>query len=386
MKTAVTVFSNGDIKKTSESVFNALADIKTDYAEILSFEDDLLFSRRLEEFIDTVDNLIIFAPKELKFDIRAIIAEKLNCSLVESETAISLIAESGDLGLNENFSLIPESATLIPNHNGAFQGFMFEDDQITVVLLPSEEKEYKPMCEEFLTPYFNQKYKKERVRVLKYFGEEEKVLNANEIIKRQFEYDFSVRENCKDCKITLTFSDKEDEENVIKAFYANLDNIYSAEDLSLSETLLKLLDLSGKKVSTAESFTGGRVVSEMIKISGASKYVHEGIVSYSNLSKMERLNVKRETLDTVGAVSAQVAYQMAIGLLHGETDLAITTTGIAGPKSDDTKKPVGLCYIGIGTKDAVHTYKYNFTGNRERITETAKNTALFLAIKKLKNI
>ena len=78
---------------------------------------------------------------------------------------------------------------------------------------------------------------------------------------------------------------------------------------------------------------------------------------------------------------------MAVGLLKtGKCDLAISTTGIAGPKSDNTAKPVGLCYIGIGMKDGVHTYKYNLSGNREEITETAKNTALFLAIKKLKNL
>ena len=77
---------------------------------------------------------------------------------------------------------------------------------------------------------------------------------------------------------------------------------------------------------------------------------------------------------------------MAAGLLMGgKTDIAIATTGIAGPKSDDTNKPVGLCYIAVGTKNGVHTYRYVFPGNREEITETAKNTALFLAIKLLKN-
>ena len=88
-----------------------------------------------------------------------------------------------------------------------------------------------------------------------------------------------------------------------------------------------------------------------------------------------------------GAVSAVVAYQMAVGLLKsGKCDIAIATTGIAGPKSDDTDKPVGLCYIAVGMKDGVHTYRYNLNGDREEITETAKNTALFLAIKKLKSI
>jgi nicotinamide-nucleotide amidase len=87
-----------------------------------------------------------------------------------------------------------------------------------------------------------------------------------------------------------------------------------------------------------------------------------------------------------GAVSAVVAYQMAVGLLKDGADIAISTTGIAGPKSDDTAKPVGLTYIAVGMKDGVHTYRYKFDGTREEITERAKNTALFLAIKKLKSL
>jgi nicotinamide-nucleotide amidase len=67
-------------------------------------------------------------------------------------------------------------------------------------------------------------------------------------------------------------------------------------------------------------------------------------------------------------------------------DLAIATTGIAGPNSDNTSKPVGLCYIAIGMKDGIHTYKYNFKGSREEVTNLATNTATYLAIKKIKKL
>lgn len=129
------------------------------------------------------------------------------------------------------------------------------------------------------------------------------------------------------------------------------------------------------------------MVSAVISTSGASAFLREGIVAYSNESKIERLNVKEEDLRSFGAVSSKVAYQMAAGLLmKGGCDAAISTTGIAGPNSDNTNKPVGLNYIGIGTKEGVHVYKYELKGTREEITETAKNTALFLAIKLLKNL
>ena len=78
---------------------------------------------------------------------------------------------------------------------------------------------------------------------------------------------------------------------------------------------------------------------------------------------------------------------MSAGLLKsGSTDIAISTTGFAGPKTDDKNDQTGLCFIAVGMLDGIHTYKFNFTGNRKEITETAKNTALFLAIKKLKSI
>ena len=117
----------------------------------------------------------------------------------------------------------------------------------------------------------------------------------------------------------------------------------------------------------------------------ASECFYEGIVAYSNLSKENRLGVSRETLCNHGAVSAECCSEMVRGLLLTEKcDIAISTTGIAGPKFDNTKKPVGLCYIGVGIPNVIDVYKYNFNGNREEITETAVRAALFNAIKRLK--
>ena len=123
----------------------------------------------------------------------------------------------------------------------------------------------------------------------------------------------------------------------------------------------------------------------MVEIPGISEVYFEGLNTYSNKSKIERLGVKEETLEKYGAVSAQTAYEMAYGLLEtGNCNISIATTGIAGPKSDGTKKPVGLLYIAVGTEEHVSVYEYNLKGTRLSITETAINIALFLAFKKLK--
>lgn len=175
-------------------------------------------------------------------------------------------------------------------------------------------------------------------------------------------------------------------DNISRTIARDLDKyIYSNDDISLGQTLGQLCKLRGKKISTAESFTGGRVASEIIKNSGASSYFIEGISSYSNLSKEYRLGVDRNVLYNYGAVSAECCTQMVEGLLADDKcDVAIATTGIAGPKSDNTNKPVGLCYIGVGMVDRIDVYKYNFNGDRETITQTAVNAALFNAVRRLK--
>ncbi|MGN0805964.1 MAG: CinA family protein, partial [Candidatus Coproplasma sp.] len=91
------------------------------------------------------------------------------------------------------------------------------------------------------------------------------------------------------------------------------------------------------------------------------------------------------TLKQHGAVSAETAYAMAAGLIKtGNCQLAVSTTGIAGPKSDNTLKPVGLAYIGIGLGEDIAVYKFNFKGDRDTISRTAINQALFLAYKRIK--
>ena len=155
--------------------------------------------------------------------------------------------------------------------------------------------------------------------------------------------------------------------------------IYAESDISPEQQLYNVLSLRRGVLSTAESFTAGRVAAAVISVPGASAVFHEGIVADSNAAKENRLGVFKETLKEHGAVSRETAYEMALGLLD-HADYAVATTGIAGPASDDTEKPVGLCYIAVGTIEGIHIHKFNFRGSREEITEQAKNAALYLAI------
>ena len=178
---------------------------------------------------------------------------------------------------------------------------------------------------------------------------------------------------------------------VTRMFATALDEyIYAHEDVSIAECLCRLLRLNKFKISCAESFTGGGVGRRIVEIPGASEVYYEGLNTYSNEAKKERLGVKDATLKTEGAVSAETAKQMANGLMwRGRCNVAVSTTGIAGPKSDDTLKPVGLCYIAVALKDfssfkGAAVYKYNISGDRKTITETAINYALYLAYKSVR--
>ncbi len=401
MKSALIFFRNiktdfdGNYYNNVLSVFGS-GGLDIDTIEILSFADDLGFKRRLVEFKEMFDNLIIIGGDTVRFNLKNIIAETFDAPLVENENARSFldaVSKANAIDYPEDFALLPIEGVVIPNIYGGFQGFILDTTDITLSVLPFDYKEVKTMTDKYVLPYLENKLGIKKTRLtLKYFGDVKKLkqtLNQPEFLLEQGFY-YTIFEKYGDMTVDLFFNYETPEERkkeMVRYIVSNLkDNIYAEYDVSLSERLFDLLKLRNLKLSTAESFTGGRVISEIIKNSGASACVSEGVVSYSNQSKIARLGVKNEDLKSQGAVSAVVAYQMAVGLLKDGCDIALSTTGIAGPQSDDTDKPVGLCFIAVGMKDGVHTYKYKLSGSREEITETAKNTALFLAIKKLKSI
>ena len=146
--------------------------------------------------------------------------------------------------------------------------------------------------------------------------------------------------------------------------------------------------LSGNKVSlaTAESFTGGAVANAVIQIPGASNFFKEGIVCYSNESKMFRLNVKSATLDNYGAVSEKTCREMAEGLLSSplKPDFAVATTGNAGPGTED-KSLDGECFIAAGDKNHICVRRIFLSGTREENICEGAAQALELLNESLKN-
>ncbi|MGN0812831.1 MAG: CinA family protein [Candidatus Coproplasma sp.] len=211
----------------------------------------------------------------------------------------------------------------------------------------------------------------------------------NEIRANNIDAALNVKYDYGDCRIEILYSSKTPKiyfDNMVRGIVEALDEyVYALEDITLAEQLYRLLKLRRLKISIAESFTGGGVGKSLVDVPGVSEVYFEGLNTYSNEAKTSRLGVSEMTLKQYGAVSAETAYEMAEGLIKtGNCQLAISTTGIAGPKSDNTAKPVGLAYIGIGLGEDISVYKFNFKGDRDTISRTAINQALFLAYKRIK--
>ena len=401
MKTAIIFFRpdtyrfDGEYYQSIINTFSA-SGITIDDIAVISPCDQGEFIRRLDDVKNAFDNLVIIDGERCDFDFKQVVAERMECVLMENENAktfVDAICRAEGIVYQEKYAFLPSEATLIPNVNGIYQGFVMDSDEFTLSILPEKYSNFKVMCEKYLLPYLKNKFHiEERALTLKYFGSVEK---AEEVIKEAAAscdgIKYHISHKFGDVTISLSFGSSvstEEQADFTRTVLGQLkEDVYAEYDVSLGERLFDLIKLRKLKMSVAESFTGGTVSSTIILNPGGSEFLTEGIVAYSNESKVTRLGVEESAIKTHGAVSSTVAYQMAAGLLkRGMCDVAIATTGIAGPGSDGTDKPVGLGFIAVGMKDGVHTYRYQFSGNREEIMETAKNTALFLAIKKLKNV
>lgn len=152
---------------------------------------------------------------------------------------------------------------------------------------------------------------------------------------------------------------------------------------------VRLLTERKMKIATAESCTGGMIAQMITDISGASSVFDCGIVSYSNDIKSSLLGVSEETLGKYGAVSEETVREMVSGVMKvSHADIAVAVSGIAGPSSDDTKKPVGLIYIAVATNEETFVKKLNnsFSVNiRENNRNSAANEALKLVCEVLRN-
>ena|SRR3989338_312780 len=143
--------------------------------------------------------------------------------------------------------------------------------------------------------------------------------------------------------------------------------------LSQTKKILQIAEEKNLKIAIAESCTGGLLSALFTEIPGSSKVLECGFVVYSNQAKIEMLAVNKQTLEKFGAVSEEIAQEMAQGVLkNSAADIAIAITGIAGPDGGSDEKPVGFVYIALNKL----VRKFYFSGNRHEIRKSTLISAL----------
>ncbi|NQT32633.1 MAG: CinA family protein [Candidatus Omnitrophica bacterium] len=151
--------------------------------------------------------------------------------------------------------------------------------------------------------------------------------------------------------------------------------------IPLEEKVARLFKKKKKTLCFAESCTGGLISHLVTNVSGSSGYFPGGIIAYSNSVKVSTLGVPGKTIKEHGAVSREVAVQMAKGARDVlNSDAAVSITGIAGPSGGSTRKPVGLAYMAFVSKGKCRTKKVLFKGDRSSIKEKFARSALEFVI------
>ncbi|MFI3174490.1 MAG: competence/damage-inducible protein A [Bacillota bacterium] len=330
---------------------------------------------------------------------KEIAAEYFGEELVKDEKALKQISdffnrikkEMTDNNIKQAY--VPkENGTVLYNANGTAPGIIFSKNDKIMILLPGPPHEVLPMFENQVKPFLA------KIQEVTYISEILRVVNLGESKMEHMVKDLieaqtnpTIAPYAKDSEAILRITAKaksEDEARKLiapckKALRERLgESIYAEGETTMEDVLIGLLKEKNQTVAVAESCTGGLAMSTLIGCSGASAVVLEGCVTYSNEAKMNRLGVKKETLDKFGAVSKEVATEMAEGIAKtAGANMGIATTGVAGPDGGTAEKPVGLVYIAVCYNGKTVAKEFRFDGDRNKIRQRASFHSLNFARK-----
>ncbi len=296
---------------------------------------------------------------------------------------------------NKRQALIPKGSRVIPNYNGTAPGIYIQANKKNIILLPGPPKEMKPMLKQFVLPYLRENFGcgliKSKIINLVGISEsslEEKILD---IIKNQSNPTIAplAKEDGIILRITAKARTEKDAsvliEPVVNSIKERVGNyIYSYDNKPIQEVVGEILLERNCTISIAESCTGGYISHLLTNIPGISAVFNRSIISYSNESKIENLNVPPDILNSYGAVSKETAILMASGVRKlANTDIGLSVTGIAGPGGGTSEKPVGLVFVALSSYSGDFYEKHIFSGDREIIKKRSALAAFNLIRKYL---
>ena len=284
-------------------------------------------------------------------------------------------------------AMLPEGCEVLTNDWGTAPGCAFESEGTHVIMLPGPPSECTPMFRFRAVPYL-QRLSEGVIasHTLKFFGIGESLVESRlrEQMNTMTNPTMAPYAKEGECELRITAKAPTDEEaqtllkpavEEVKALFGDL--VYGVDVTSLEQTVFSLLKEKSMTIGCAESCTGGLIAKRLTDLSGVSSVFKGGIVSYTNEIKHKLLNVPQALLEEHGAVSAPVAAAMAEGARAAlGCDIALSSTGVAGPDKDDRGNEVGTMFVAIATPEGTYVRPLHL-GNRPmrgRLrTQTASN-------------
>lgn len=291
---------------------------------------------------------------------------------------------------NRRQAYFARGAKILPNARGTAPGCIIEEGGKMIIQLPGPPYELTHMFDTQVFPYLAQltggTIASRYVRIYG-MGESDVEMRVRDLIDAQGEV--TIAPYCSMGEVQLRVSARGENEQIalekleptIAAIFERIGpviyDVADSSDGSMERCAARLLMEKKLTVSTAESCTGGMVAAKLISVPGVSSCIGEAYVTYANEAKERLLGVKHETLKQFGAVSEETAREMAQGLRERTgADIAVATTGIAGPDGGTPEKPVGLVYTACASEHGVQVRRHRFYGDREKVRTLSTLAAL----------
>lgn len=305
-----------------------------------------------------------------------------------------------DLFLRRNYTMtpnnlkqaaFPQGSMVVPNNKGTAPGCIAEKDGKFYAVLPGPPRELNPMMTDTVMPYILQRSDavlETRMLRLLGIGESAMAHEIRDMLAAQTNPTIApyIGDGDLILRVTARVARGEDASPLLDPVVDELCRrlepyVFSAEDRSLPEVVVRTLTERGETLAAAESCTGGLVSSMIVGVPGSSAVFVEGAVTYANDAKVRRLGVRAQTLETFGAVSRETALEMAEGIRReAGTHWGIATTGIAGPDGGAPDKPVGTVWVALAGDGFSFAKKLFIVQERQIVRRNASLSLLKLLL------
>ena len=293
--------------------------------------------------------------------------------------------------LNRGQAMVPKCCTVLHNAHGTAPGMWFERDGKVVVSLPGVPFEMRHLIDDSVVPKLAERFELKAIvhRTMITSGIPESILAERiatweDNLPDVLHLAYLPAPNVVRLRLSAYEVDGQSVRRMIDDEFDKLkgiipEAIVGFEDATVEQLVHRWMTENGKTLSVAESCTGGAIAAKFTAMAGASVYFNAGVVSYSNEAKRDILGVNMDDIVRYGAVSETVAIQMAEGVRRaGQSDYAVSTTGIAGPTGGSAEKPVGTVWIGIATPKGSFAVLKNCGTDRSQIIDRATAYAIKL--------